>query len=100
MKVDARALAWVRLQVSGVAPRPLADGKGFVFTRRLAGGIADWLLAVPKPGGGWDVDPVRLDHKDYNPTFTADGRTVVFQSDRPGGREAESRRRRTMAGGG
>ena len=25
MKVDARALAWVRLQVTGVAPRPLAE---------------------------------------------------------------------------
>lgn len=69
-----------------IAPRPLADGREFVFTRLLGGGKVDWLVAVPKPGGGWDVDPVRLDHRDYNPTFTADGRTAVFQSDRPGGR--------------
>jgi hypothetical protein len=68
------------------APRPLADGSGVLFTRLLAGGKADWLVAVPKPGGGWDVDPVRLDHRDHNPTLTADGRTVVFQNDRAGGR--------------
>jgi serine/threonine protein kinase len=68
-----------------IAPRPLADGSGVLFTRLLVSGKADWLIAVPK-AGGWDVDPVRLDHRDHNPTLTADGRTAVFQSDRPGGR--------------
>jgi serine/threonine protein kinase len=66
-----------------VAPRPLADGKSFVFSRVTAGGV-NWLLAVEREGG-WDIRLVRANSWGVAPTFTADGRTVVFAADRPGG---------------
>jgi hypothetical protein len=62
-------------------PRPLADGKAFAFHRGAEG---NWLLATPA-GDGWAVEPI-LSGRGYGPpSFTGDGRTVVFGSDMPGG---------------
>jgi Tol biopolymer transport system component len=66
-------------------PRPLLDGRGFVFQR--GSGQADskgWLLATPA-GDGWDVQPILSGFGYNNPTFTADGRDVVFHADLHGG---------------
>ena len=66
-----------------VAPRPLADGKSFVFSRVTTNGV-NWLLAVEREGG-WDIRLVRVNSWGVAPTFSADGRTTVFAAERPGG---------------
>ncbi|HET7291918.1 MAG TPA: hypothetical protein VFM88_05815 [Vicinamibacteria bacterium] len=63
-------------------PRFSRDGRSIVASRLLAGGLLDVVLVDPVTGA---VTPLTSDRaKDVEPTFTPDGRFVVFRSDRDG----------------
>ena len=72
-----------------LAPRPLADGSGFTFWRklRMPQNSIEWLLATPKVGSEWDVRSLGVfrDPAYGPPTFANDGRSVLFHAVLPGG---------------
>ncbi|MEZ6233493.1 MAG: hypothetical protein R3B68_04830 [Phycisphaerales bacterium] len=71
-------------------PRLTNDGNRLLFVRGRAGGGAD-LYGAERTRDGWG-EPFPLDSintgdaDELGPALTADGRTVYFYSDRPGGR--------------
>jgi flagellar motor protein MotB len=69
------------------------DGRTMVFTacnRRDGKGRCD-LYASEKEGGQWTIpvnlgSPVNTPYRETQPALSADGRTLYFSSDRPGGK--------------
>jgi Tol biopolymer transport system component len=64
------------------SPRWSPDGEAIVASRLLPGGWLDIVLVDPATGGVRQLTHDRA--KDTTPTFTPDGRAVVFSSDRDG----------------
>lgn len=65
------------------SPRFSPDGKTVAFIRSFAASVTD-IARVPADGG--DPSPVTFDHKDViGFDWDADGRHIVFSSDRQGG---------------
>jgi Tol biopolymer transport system component len=79
------------LRIQG-GPCPTADGRGFLFYRSSDSKSASRLfLAILMPRDKLTVQPLGLPGegdgkvRDHGPALSADGRTLFFSSDRPGG---------------
>lgn len=69
-------------------PRVSWDGLTVYFVRGKAGENADIFTAQRTPQGWTDAAPLAAlnsEHEDLGPQPTADGRSIYFYSDRPGG---------------
>ncbi len=74
-------------------PSVSADGRTMVFSSSRGGGQGDedlWISSRPRAGAPWGEPanlgpPINTEGRDSTPSVSADGLTLVFQSNRAGG---------------
>src|SRR5438093_769749 len=77
------------------APHLSRDGHHLYFSAGSAGGSQDiWVATRPAFGAPWALPvnlgpPVNTEYNEAQPSLSADGRTLLFASDRPGGSGGE-----------